>query len=385
MDNRQSQQYLVQSHVAGHCGLLVQCIITRNVRLCMSHPVARLRTPRQRCWQRFLEVRDLDIAPDCIEWLKRFAANGLPETTRYASSSEPGHEHYWYRLPPGGPVARINISKQYDIMSEGNAVAPGSIHPNGSTYTLLTELLPVEDLPLAPAWALDMLQARVSADRKAHTPEDWAELPSGATLAHSRRFQALCKVNDQLRAVCAGQVITLTTKHGGQDSSISIQRSVFVNQLLRAKFPHNEIRALAHHFSGVLESNPKAFQTDIDRLLFKYTPQDYKPESTGVIAQLAPRGGRHHALTAGELLDWLLEHADCGPLGLNADLLARSKAEIGRLKNERAAIGTARAQANDPRQVEMHLGGRALSPIQRSPNVPPASASAKATSRSRWY
>lgn len=49
----------------------------------------------------------------------------------------------------------------------------------------------------------------------------------------------------------------------------------------------------------------------------------------------------------------------------HADLLARAKAEIGRLKNERDAIGTVRAQTNDPRLVEQHIGGRALSPDPR--------------------
>jgi len=40
-------------------------------------------------------------------------------------------------------------------MSEGNAVTPGSVHPSGAIYTLRSELLPIEDLPLAPAWAIE--------------------------------------------------------------------------------------------------------------------------------------------------------------------------------------------------------------------------------------
>src|SRR5262249_26728260 len=147
----------------------------------------------------------VDISSDCPEWAARFEVNGMPGTVRYTSGGGADHWHALYRLPKGGPVARINVSKQYDVMSQGNAVAPGSIHPSGRTYELLTDLLPVEDLPLAPAWAIGMLQTHASADRKAHTPEDWQELPSGATLAQSRRFQALCKANDQLRAVVVGE------------------------------------------------------------------------------------------------------------------------------------------------------------------------------------
>jgi hypothetical protein len=143
-------------------------------------------------------------------------------------------------------------------MSSGNTVAPGSIHPSGRTYELHTPLLPVEDLPLPPAWAVEMLQARVSVERNAHTPEDWADLPSGALLAQRRRFQALCKVNAQLRTVVSGEGVRIAGDH-----SVSMQRAVFVNQLLKLSepFPHNEIRALALHFQGVLESDPKWLRT----------------------------------------------------------------------------------------------------------------------------
>jgi hypothetical protein len=110
------------------------------------------------------------------------------------------------------------------------------------------------------------------------------------------------------------------------DSSVSAQRAVFVNQLLRAKFPYNEIRALADHFSGVLQSNPKWFAADIDRLIVKYTPQGYSPESTGVIA-VAMRGGRHYEITAGELLDRYHTHADSGINGIVLEWTVNEAAE----------------------------------------------------------
>jgi hypothetical protein len=168
----------------------------------------------------------VDIAPDCIEWADRFKANGLPHTTAYSSGGGAGHGHRLYRLPPGGPVARACVPHQYDIMSEGNAVAPGSIHPSGNAYVLHTKLLPVEDLPLAPQWAIDMLREHVKVVRKEHTPEAWLDLPSGAVLAHSARFRALCKANDQLRMVVAGEAVTLRLKSGGTDShpAISIRQ-----------------------------------------------------------------------------------------------------------------------------------------------------------------
>jgi hypothetical protein len=117
----------------------------------------------------------MDIAPDCTGWAEQFKVNGMPRTVLYTSDSA---WHTLYRLPAGGPVARVCIAKQYDIMSEGNAVAPGSIHPSGRAYELRTNLLPVEDLPPAPDWAIELLQARVRTDRKEHTPEAWADLPA---------------------------------------------------------------------------------------------------------------------------------------------------------------------------------------------------------------
>lgn len=303
----------------------------------------------------------VDIAPDCQEWAATFKANGLPRTMLYTSNSA---WHTWYRLPAGGPVARACVSGQYDIMSEGNTVAPGSIHPSGKVYTLHTPLMPVEDLPVAPQWAIEMLQARVTSDRKAHTPEAWAELPSGATLAQSRRFQALVKANDQLRAVVSGEGVTLNVKGGGQDSSPSIQRAVFVNQLLRAKYPHNEIRALALHFSGVLESKPKWFKTDIDNLLRTtdqsgYTPMDYQPESTGVLQMdVAPHGGRHYEITTGEMLDGYHLHADCGVNGIALDWTQTEAADhfgvsVGTIKRREAeatAAGMMRRVVTEDRQ-----------------------------------
>jgi hypothetical protein len=87
----------------------------------------------------------VDVAPDSLEWEATFKAKGLPPTVMYTSGGGEGHVHNLYRLPKGGPIARACVPGQFDVMSEGNAVAPGSIHPSGRAYTLQTELLPVEE------------------------------------------------------------------------------------------------------------------------------------------------------------------------------------------------------------------------------------------------
>jgi hypothetical protein len=97
----------------------------------------------------------VDIAPDCPEWARTFKANGMPATVLYTSGS---CWHALYRRPADCPATRSCKSQEYDLMSNGNTVAPGSVHRSGRVYTLKTDLLPVEDLPEAPAWAVQMLE-----------------------------------------------------------------------------------------------------------------------------------------------------------------------------------------------------------------------------------
>ena len=312
----------------------------------------------------------VDIAPDCPEWAARFKDRGMPRTTLYTSGGGPGCWHALYRLPRGGPITRINVSKQYDLMSQGNAVAPGSIHPSGRTYTTVTPILAVEDLPLAPAWVIALLAEKQT--RSASAPSDsaeWEKLPKGGALAQSPRFLKLCKANDQLRAVCAGEAVVLKTKTGGMDGTTSIQRAVFVNQLIRAKYPHAEIRALALHFSGVLESNPKHFERDIDRLLRPiadggYTPADYAPQPTGAIvgAPAAARGGRHYEITASEMLDRYHEHADCGPAGIILDWTIEDAAQ--RLGVSTGTIKRREAELTEAGRIRREYGHVILEPAE---------------------
>jgi putative DNA primase/helicase len=89
----------------------------------------------------------LDIAPDCPEWARTFKANGMPRTALYTSGS---CWHALYRRPADAPIYRSCKPGAYDVMSSGNAVAPGSAHRSGRMYCLLTDLPPVSDLPEAP-------------------------------------------------------------------------------------------------------------------------------------------------------------------------------------------------------------------------------------------
>jgi hypothetical protein len=95
------------------------------------------------------------VAPDCPERLADFERRGLPATMVVQSGGGEGHRHYYYRRPAGCPQLRICKSQDYDVISDGYAIAAPSI-TNGP-YTLLTDLVAVEDLPAAPAWVVAML------------------------------------------------------------------------------------------------------------------------------------------------------------------------------------------------------------------------------------
>jgi hypothetical protein len=100
----------------------------------------------------------VDIASDCPEWARTFAERGMPHSTLYTSGGGPGHWHTLYRLPVGTPARNINKPGQFDILAAGNTVAPGSAHRSGRVYTLKTDLLPIDELPEAPTWVVEMLR-----------------------------------------------------------------------------------------------------------------------------------------------------------------------------------------------------------------------------------
>jgi hypothetical protein len=105
----------------------------------------------------------VDIAPDSLEWFAEFVARGLPPTLRFASGAGEGHLHFLYARPAGCANYRIAESGQYDLLSAGYAVMPPSLHASGREYAWLE---PAGVLPItppvepAPAWAVDMLNAR---------------------------------------------------------------------------------------------------------------------------------------------------------------------------------------------------------------------------------
>jgi hypothetical protein len=181
-------------------------------------------------------------------------------------------------------------------------------------------------------------------------------------LAASPRFQTLVQANEQIGELLADLTIGLNC-HGYRDDSRSARRAIFVCQLLRAHYPHDEIRALATHYTDVLDSRrgQTSFRCDIDRLLAKYTPVDYTPEATRTAAigddRAQLQSGRPITRTADALLDFYHQYADCGWRGIVLDW---SRAEIAhrlgvsydtvqRRERELIAAGTIWRQYSDDR------------------------------------
>lgn len=99
------------------------------------------------------------VSPDSEQWQKTFRSWFLPTTTHYRSRvDEPWHEGFLYRRSADCPIAMINKSGLYDVMSNGLAVVPPSIHPKtGDVRHWITEPIAVDDLPECPRQAVDML------------------------------------------------------------------------------------------------------------------------------------------------------------------------------------------------------------------------------------
>ena len=89
----------------------------------------------------------IDVAPDSVEWWAEFHARGLPETLHFNSGGGEGHGHWLYRL---GDLPRLRIARRgrFDILSEGYAVVPPSLHASGRTYEWVDWTEAVE----APDW-----------------------------------------------------------------------------------------------------------------------------------------------------------------------------------------------------------------------------------------
>ncbi len=157
------------------------------------------------------------------------------------------------------------------------------------------------------------------------TSDDWSALPLDEPLA-------LVRANEQLGRLLADEVVELDCS-GYHDTSRSARRAILVCQLLRARYPHDEIRALALNSADLLESGhgPVLFQHDIDRLLAKYTPAAYESEPTRAVRLAAvsgrPKGGHPITLTTVALLDFYHQYTDCGVRGI---VLEWIRAEVAR-------------------------------------------------------
>lgn len=116
------------------------------------------------------------IGPDSPKWLAEFEKRGPPTTAVVQSGGGEGHRHYWYRRPEGCRIARSCVSDQYDIISDGYAIAPPSMHRSGRVYQFITAPWDVGEIPEAPAWAVQMLEDAAEA-RTDFVPVDPDEPP----------------------------------------------------------------------------------------------------------------------------------------------------------------------------------------------------------------
>jgi hypothetical protein len=117
----------------------------------------------------------VDIAPDSVDWHGEFIARGLPATLAFNSGGGDGHVHYLYARSAECPTHRLTETGQYDILANGYAVMPPSLHASGRRYTWrepdggLPDVVPDS---VQPAWALTMLGERLVRRQPSTTPEE---------------------------------------------------------------------------------------------------------------------------------------------------------------------------------------------------------------------
>lgn len=145
------------------------------------------------------------------------------------------------------------------------------------------------------------LSDRVSAARaEQHDADDWKKLPDGRRLLDSPRYQGIITGRPQLRTMFVDkQCVILTNKNGKTDDSMSAQRAVFVQNLITAwsdknpgHLPENEIRAVALSLRPQLGKGKTAeqYKVDIDWLINRYRPTNYRPKRTMRLAPKRERG-----------------------------------------------------------------------------------------------
>lgn len=129
--------------------------------------------------------------------------------------------------------------------------------------------------------------------------DQWRDLPSGAALMQTRRYQRFFTRRPQLAALARGQRITLDTRYGPRDSG-SEQVAVLISNLLTIGRKHAtgqcvpglgappliEVRAVALYWRAKLRPGQaeRDYQQDVDRLIARYLPVGYAPEATGGFA-----------------------------------------------------------------------------------------------------
>ncbi len=127
-----------------------------------------------------LEASDLvDISSDSPQWQAEFERRGLPDGALVWDS--PSGRHHAYRRPDGCPVTKINRAGQFDLMAIGMACAPPSVSGKG-TYNWVSRIIPRDELPEAPAWAVAMLREAGATDegpgRRDRPSTEWEGPPA---------------------------------------------------------------------------------------------------------------------------------------------------------------------------------------------------------------
>jgi len=141
----------------------------------------------------------VDLAPDCPDALDEFAERGIPAgAALFSSGGGPGHRHHLLRRPDGCPGRRVCKANEYDIMGDGYAIAPPSVHVSGRPYAWIEPLHEIGFLPDAPPWVVEMLTEHGG---DGHRPAG----PMGEIIAEGERNATMTSLAGSMRRRSASE------------------------------------------------------------------------------------------------------------------------------------------------------------------------------------
>jgi DNA polymerase-1 len=248
----------------------------------------------------------VDVAPDSIEYWAEFKARGLPPTMHFASGGGEGHEHWLYDRG-GLPRRRIARRGRFDILSDGYAVAPPSVHASGNAYRWIEW----RDTALRPEWVVEVVAPTTAeiVDEDEVVPAETDEPPIDLTVDQLAKWNGLVDADDRSNGLV--EIAKMLCDAGYQDvegiASILAERDESLGWF---KYSRRKPADAARQYRGIARryGRPAAQISLTGRVSSRSfiggpTGEETRPGPSGTAPAHAPASARERWTWAGEESD----------------------------------------------------------------------------------